>query len=75
MRHWYTTRGEAGDRLLVPSFVLGDPWRTINAAAVREVIGSPASPPVSTIEPVVMPMHFVEWARGAAAVAIQHQFP
>jgi hypothetical protein len=34
LRRWYTTRGEPGDRLLVPSFVLGDPWRTINAAAV-----------------------------------------
>ena len=33
MRHWYAGRGEAADRLLVPSFVLGDPWRTINAAA------------------------------------------
>ena len=34
-----------------------------------------AAGPVSSIEPVVMPMHFVEWARGAAVVAIQHQFP
>lgn len=34
LRHWYTARGEPGDRLLVPSFVLGDPWRTINAATV-----------------------------------------
>jgi hypothetical protein len=33
MRQWYAGRGEAADRLLVPSFVLGDPWRTINAAA------------------------------------------
>ena len=31
--------------------------------------------PLSTIDPVVMPMDFVEWARGAAAVAIQHDFP
>jgi hypothetical protein len=34
MRDWYSQRGEPGDRLLVPSFVLGDPWRTINSAAV-----------------------------------------
>lgn len=34
MRHWYAGRGEPSDRLLVPSFVLGDPWRTINVAAV-----------------------------------------
>ena len=30
---------------------------------------------VSSIEPVITPMDFVEWARGAAAVAIQHEFP
>ncbi|HEU0127143.1 MAG TPA: hypothetical protein VFQ48_00830, partial [Pseudonocardiaceae bacterium] len=34
MRNWYARRGEPADRLLIPSFVVGDPWRTINAAAV-----------------------------------------
>ncbi|MGH3916937.1 MAG: hypothetical protein ACRDTC_26535, partial [Pseudonocardiaceae bacterium] len=34
MRTWYARRGERADRLLVPSFVVGDPWRTINTAAV-----------------------------------------
>lgn len=34
MRRWYTSRGEAGDRLIVPSFILGDPWATLRAAAV-----------------------------------------
>ncbi|MEN3269828.1 hypothetical protein [Pseudonocardia sp.] len=34
VRDWYTRRGEPADRLVVPSFVLGDPWRTLNAAAV-----------------------------------------
>ena len=34
MRDWYRSRGEAADRLVVPSFVLGDPWNTVNAAAV-----------------------------------------
>lgn len=34
MRRWYTNRGEAGDRLIVPSFILGDPWATLRAAAV-----------------------------------------
>jgi hypothetical protein len=33
LRSWYTGRGEDGDRLLVPQFVLGDPWRTINSAS------------------------------------------
>ena len=34
MRDWYRSRGETADRLVVPSFVLGDPWSTVNAAAV-----------------------------------------
>ena len=34
MRNWYRSRGEAGNRLVVPSFVLGDPWSTVNSAAV-----------------------------------------
>ena len=34
MRDWYRSRGEAADRLVVPSFILGDPWSTVNAAAV-----------------------------------------
>jgi predicted NBD/HSP70 family sugar kinase len=34
-----------------------------------------AAGPASPLDPVLMPMDFVEWARGAAAVAIQHEFP
>ena len=34
MRDWYRARGEPADRLLVPSFVLGDPWRTLSTASV-----------------------------------------
>jgi hypothetical protein len=34
VRSWYAARDEPADRLLVPSFVLGDPWRTINTATV-----------------------------------------
>ncbi|WP_232665633.1 hypothetical protein [Pseudonocardia sp. TRM90224] len=34
VRRWYRERGEAADRLVVPSFVLGDPWRTISTAGV-----------------------------------------
>jgi hypothetical protein len=34
MRDWYVGRGESGDRLLVSSFVVMDPWRTINAGLV-----------------------------------------
>lgn len=34
MREWYARRGERTDRLVVSSFVLGDPWRMINTASV-----------------------------------------
>jgi hypothetical protein len=34
MRDWYRDRGEAASRLVVPCFILGDPWQTICAAAV-----------------------------------------
>jgi hypothetical protein len=34
IRCWYAERGENTQRLIVPSFVLGDPWQTINLAAV-----------------------------------------
>ncbi len=34
VRAWYRGRGENDQRLLVPSFVLGDPWLTINTASV-----------------------------------------
>lgn len=33
-RSWYRERGEPADRLMVPSFVLGDPWRMINSGSV-----------------------------------------
>lgn len=34
LRSWTRARGGAGDRLIIPSFVLGDPWRTIELARV-----------------------------------------
>ena len=34
MRDWYRARGEQTSRLVVPCFILGDPWQTICAAAV-----------------------------------------
>jgi hypothetical protein len=33
LRSWYRDRGEAVDRLVVPSFILVDPWRMINTAS------------------------------------------
>jgi hypothetical protein len=34
MRQWYRSRGQASDQLLVPSFILCDPWLTINIGHV-----------------------------------------
>jgi hypothetical protein len=34
MRDWYRARGESASRLVVPCFILGDPWQTVCAAAV-----------------------------------------
>ena len=34
MRRWYRSRDEPANRLVVPSFILGDPWQTICAGAV-----------------------------------------
>jgi hypothetical protein len=34
LRDWHRSRGEAADRLLVPQFVVGDPWRTVTTASV-----------------------------------------
>jgi hypothetical protein len=34
MRDWYRARGEPASRLVIPCFILGDPWQTICAAAV-----------------------------------------
>ena len=32
LRRWFRQRGEGADRLVVPSFILGDPWTSINKA-------------------------------------------
>lgn len=34
LRDWYASRGDPADRLLVSSFVLMDPWTTVNTALV-----------------------------------------
>lgn len=33
-RSWLRERGEPADELIIPSFILGDPWRTVNRALV-----------------------------------------
>jgi hypothetical protein len=32
LRGWFRQRGEPGDRLVVPSFILGDPWTSMDKA-------------------------------------------
>jgi hypothetical protein len=34
LRQWYRARNQADDQLLVPTFILGDPWLTLNLGAV-----------------------------------------
>jgi hypothetical protein len=50
LREWTQHRGEAGDRLVVPSFVLGDPWTTINAGAVPYWTFFPVQPALRAFE-------------------------
>jgi hypothetical protein len=50
LRAWYRDRGEPADRLLVPSFVLGDPWRTISAAATPFWTFFPVQPALRAFE-------------------------
>ena len=45
-------------------------WDVLERARTEYTIG-----PARALEPVVRPMDFVEWARGAAAIAIQATFP
>jgi hypothetical protein len=50
LREWAQHRGERGDRLVVPSFVLGDPWTTINAGAVPYWTFFPVQPALRAFE-------------------------
>jgi hypothetical protein len=50
LRSWYQERGEPADRLLVPSFVLGDPWRTIGAGAVPFWTFFPVQPALRALD-------------------------
>jgi hypothetical protein len=50
LRAWYTARGEPADRLLVPSFVLADPWRTISTAAVPFWTFFPVQPALRALD-------------------------
>jgi hypothetical protein len=50
LREWTQRRGEAADRLVVPSFVLADPWTTINAAAVPYWTFFPVQPALRAFE-------------------------
>jgi hypothetical protein len=49
-RRWLPDRGEPVTRLLVSSFVLTDPWRTINSAAVPFWTFFPVNPALRSFE-------------------------
>ena len=44
-RDWYRRRGQADDQLLVPTFIVGDPWRTLITGRCRSGPSSPSSRP------------------------------
>jgi hypothetical protein len=50
LRRWTVERGGAGDRLLVPSFVLGDPWRTVSTATVPYWTFFPVQPALRALD-------------------------
>jgi hypothetical protein len=50
LRDWYRDRGEPGDRLIVASFVLGDPWRTIATATVPYWTFFPVQPALRALD-------------------------
>ena len=50
MREWYHARGEAADRLVVPCFILGDPWQTISAGAVPFWLHFAVQPALQALE-------------------------
>jgi hypothetical protein len=50
LRGWYRDRGEPADRLIVPSFVLGDPWRTVATATVPYWTFFPVQPALRALD-------------------------
>jgi len=50
MRDWYRARGEPANRLVVPCFILGDPWQTLCAAAVPFWIHFAVQPALQALE-------------------------
>ena len=50
IRRWYGELGRPTDRLIVPSFVLGDPWRTLQIGAVPYWTFFPVRPALAGLE-------------------------
>ncbi len=50
MREWYQARGEAADRLVVPCFIVSDPWQTICAGAVPFWLHFAVQPALQALE-------------------------
>ena len=49
-RSWFRARDERSDDLIIPSFILGDPWRTINRALVPFWTYFPVQEAVSALD-------------------------
>jgi hypothetical protein len=50
MRERYRARGDAADRLVVPCFILGDPWQTVCAGAVPFWLHFAVQPALQALE-------------------------
>ena len=50
VRRWYQRLGRPSDKLIVPSFVLGDPWRTLQIGAVPFWTFFPVGPALADLE-------------------------
>jgi hypothetical protein len=50
MRTWYASLSRPTDRLIVPSFVLGDPWRTLQIGAVPYWTFFPVEPAAEALD-------------------------
>jgi hypothetical protein len=57
LRSWLRARDERTDDLIIPSFILGDPWRTINRALVPYWTYFPVQEAVSALDAYLAAAH------------------
>jgi hypothetical protein len=65
LRGWFRERGEPADRLVVPSFILGDPWTSIDKALTPYWTFFPVRPALEA---------FADYLNGAEPYADIHLF-